>query len=102
MFCVAGNHVLRAARSLGWTETAANIEAMDDGTAVAFLLTDNRTSDLGSYDDGLLAAILAEQAAADNLAATGYDPDDVAALLRATGRPGGLGPPRLASLWRFD
>ena len=59
---------------------------MDDAAAVAFLLTDNRTSDLGSYDDGLLAAILDEQAAADNLAATGYDADDVAALLRATGR----------------
>ena len=86
MFCVAGNHVLRAARSLGWPEIAANVEAMDDAAAVAFLLTDNRTSDLGSDDDGLLAAILAEQAAADNLAATGYDADDVAALLRATGR----------------
>jgi DNA modification methylase len=86
MLRVAGNHVLRAARSLGWPEIAANVEAMDDAAAVAFLLTDNRTSDLGSYDDGLLAAILDEQAAADNLAATGYDADDVAALLRATGR----------------
>jgi DNA modification methylase len=85
MFCVAGNHVLRAARSLGWTEIAANVAAMDDATALAFLLTDNRTSDIGVYDDALLAAILAEQAAADNLAATGYDPADVAALLRTAG-----------------
>jgi hypothetical protein len=85
MFCVAGNHVVRAARSLGWTEIAANVEDMDDATAVAFLLTDNRTSDLGGYDDALLAAILAEQTAVDNLAATGYDPADVAALLRAAG-----------------
>jgi site-specific DNA-methyltransferase (adenine-specific) len=85
MFCVAGNHLLRAARSLRWTEIAANVEAMDDGTATAYMLADNRTADLGSYDDGLLAAILAEQAAADNLSATGYDPDDVAAFLRAAG-----------------
>jgi DNA modification methylase len=85
-YVVAGNHVLRAARSLGWTEIAANVEAMDDATATGFMLADNRTADLGSYHDDLLAAILAEQAAADNLAATGYDPDDVAALLRATGR----------------
>jgi hypothetical protein len=71
MFCVAGNHVFRAARSLGWTEIAANVEAMDDATA--YIPADNRTADLGSYDDDLLAAILAEQAAADNLAATAYD-----------------------------
>ena len=85
-YVVAGNHLLRAARSLGWTEIAANVVEMDDATAIAYMLADNRTADLGSYDDDLLAAILAEQAAADNLAATGYDPDDVAALLRAAGR----------------
>jgi DNA modification methylase len=86
-FVVAGNHLVRAAQKLGWTEIAANVEAMDDATAVAYMLADNRTSDLGGYDDDLLAAILAEQAAADNLAATGYDADDVAALLRAVGSP---------------
>jgi hypothetical protein len=85
MFCVAGNHLLRAARSLGWSEIAANVEDLDDATAIAYMLADNRTSDLSSYDDGLLAAILAEQTAADNLAATGYDPAVVAALLRAAG-----------------
>jgi len=58
---------------------------MDDATATAFMLADNRSADLGSYDDGLLAAILAEQAAADTLAATAYDAADVAALLRAAG-----------------
>lgn len=88
-FCVAGNHLLRAARSLGWAEIAANIEDMGDATATAYMLADmladNRTSDLGSNDDNLLAAILAEQAAADNLGATGWDVDDVAALLRAAG-----------------
>ena len=86
-FVVAGNHLVRAAQKLGWTEIAANVEAMDDATAVAYMLADNRTSDLGGYDDDLLAAILAEQAAADNLAATGYDADDVAAILRAVGSP---------------
>jgi hypothetical protein len=84
-YVVAGNHLLRAARSLGWTEIAAIIEELDDATAIAYGLADNRTSDLGGYDDALLAAILAEQTAADNLAATGYDPADVAALLRAAG-----------------
>ena len=84
-YVIAGNHVLRAALSLGWTEIAANVEDLDDAEATALMLTDNRTADLGGYDDTLLAAILAEQQAADNLAATGYDDDDVAALLRAAG-----------------
>jgi site-specific DNA-methyltransferase (adenine-specific) len=84
-FVIAGNHVLRAAQALGWTEIAANVVELDDANAVGFMLADNRTADLGVYDDALLAAILAEQAAADNLAATGYDADDVAALLRAAG-----------------
>jgi site-specific DNA-methyltransferase (adenine-specific) len=84
-YVIAGNHVLRAALSLGWTEIAANVEDLDDAEAIALMLADNRTADLGGYDDTLLAAILAEQQAEDNLAATGYDADDVAALLAQAG-----------------
>ena len=84
-FVVAGNHLVRAALSLAWTEIAANVVELDDKTAVAFMLADNRTADLGSYNDELLAAILAEQVASDNLAATGFDADAVAAILRAAG-----------------
>jgi DNA modification methylase len=84
-FVVAGNHVLLAARSLGWSEIAANVVELDDATATAFMLADNRTSDLGGYDDELLAAILAEASAADNLTGTGYDADDVAAIVAAAG-----------------
>jgi DNA modification methylase len=98
MYCVAGNHLLLAARSLSWTEIAVNVEAMDDATATAYMLADNRTADLGSYDDDLLAAILAEQAAADNLSATGYDTDDVAALLRAAGMADERDPDAVADL----
>ena len=84
-FVVAGNHLLKAASALRWTEIAANVVDMDDASATAFMLADNRTADLGGYDDALLSAILAEVAAADNLAATGYDGDDVDALIRAAG-----------------
>jgi site-specific DNA-methyltransferase (adenine-specific) len=80
---VAGNHLLRAARSLGWTAIAANIVELDDASATAFMLADNRTSDIGGYDEALLAAVLGEQQAAANLAATGYDADAVAAILAA-------------------
>ena len=84
-YVIAGNHLVRAARALGWTEIAANVVELDDAAATAFMLADNRTSDLGGYDDALLAAILAEGAAAGNLAATGYDADAVAALVAAAG-----------------
>jgi site-specific DNA-methyltransferase (adenine-specific) len=84
-YVVAGNHLLLAAQSLGWPEIAANVVELDDATAVAYMLADNRTSDLGGYDDILQAAILAEAAAADNLAATGYNADDVAAIVAAAG-----------------
>jgi DNA modification methylase len=87
-YVVAGNHVLRAASLLGWTEVAANVVELDDATATAFMLADNRTSDLGRYDDELLAAILTEASAGDNLAATGYNADDVAAIVAAAGLVG--------------
>jgi site-specific DNA-methyltransferase (adenine-specific) len=84
-YVVAGNHLVQAVRALGWTEVAANVQDMDDAEATAYMLADNRTADLGGYDDALLAEILAAQATADNLWATGYGAADVAALLAAAG-----------------
>ena len=84
-YVLAGNHVLRAAQSLGWAEIAANVVAIDDARAIGFLLMDNKTSDDSGYDDALLAALLAEQIANDTLFATGFDPAEAAALLRAAG-----------------
>lgn len=78
---VAGNHVWRAAKALGWTEIAAVRVALDEAEADAFLLADNRMSDLGTYDDATLAEILVELAEAGKLDGTGYDSDDVNALL---------------------
>ena len=52
---IAGNHQLLAARALGWKEIAVVRVDDDDQTAKAFALADNRTSDLGSYDDEALA-----------------------------------------------
>jgi len=81
MWLVAGNHLVRAARALGWQHLAATVVELDDATASSYLLADNRCSDLGTYDEALLAAILEEQAAAGNLAGTAYGPDDIAELV---------------------
>ena len=80
-YLVAGNHVRRAAAALGWQNLAATVLDLDDATASAYLLGDNRASDLGTYDDALLAALLEEQAAAGNLAGTGYGRADIDELV---------------------
>ena len=78
---VAGNHLYRAALSLGWTEIAANVVAMTDVQAQAFMIADNRTADLGSYDEALLTELLAELATMEELTGTGYDGEDVDEML---------------------
>lgn len=92
---IAGNHQLAAATSLGWSHIAVVWTDDDDATAKAFALADNRTADLGTYDD-LLAALLADVQAsgdADLLAATGYQGDDLDKLLRRVEFLAGQGDP---------
>lgn len=79
---IAGNHQLLAAKKLGWTEIAVVRVEDDEQTAKAFALADNRTADLGSYDDTLLAELLADVSSdLDLLAATGYTEQDLDDLI---------------------
>lgn len=80
---IAGNHTLKAARSLGWTEIAVVLVDDDDATAKAFALADNRTAELGGYDDDNLAAMIREVGEHDAalLADTGWDCEAVDRLL---------------------
>ncbi len=57
---VAGNGTLAAARALGWTHLAATVQRMDDKTAKAYAVADNRTAELATWDAKVLAEILAE------------------------------------------
>lgn len=79
----AGNHTLAAARELGWSEIAVVWTDDDDVTAKAWALADNRTSDLGSYDDQVLADFIAEVRAYDEtlMVAASYTSDDLDTLL---------------------
>jgi len=71
---IAGNHQLAAAKKLGWSEIAVVFVDDDELTAKAFALADNRTADLGTYDNELLAELIAEVSIdIDLLNATGYD-----------------------------
>lgn len=79
---LAGNHTLEAARQLGWTEIAATFVDVDDDQAARIVLVDNRTPDLATYDDAVLAELLAELAQTDEgLDGVGFDGDDLDRLL---------------------
>jgi site-specific DNA-methyltransferase (adenine-specific) len=80
---IAGNHTLQAAVSLGWDEIAVVYTDDDPVTAKAYALADNRTAELGGYDDEALAALMSEVAEADLelFAATAWTIDDLESLL---------------------
>lgn len=81
----AGNHQLQAAKALKWKEIAVVFIDEDETTAKAFSLADNRTHDLGTYDDAELNTLLKEMEAfdADLFAATGYTNGDIDVLLES-------------------
>jgi ParB-like chromosome segregation protein Spo0J len=86
---LAGNHRLRAARRQGLDVVPVAVIDVDDERAKRILLADNRTSDLGAYDDELLRTLLEELAAeADGLTGTGYDDADLTAMLDKLERDG--------------
>lgn len=84
---IAGNHRYRAAKALGMTEIPVLFIDYDDADAVIAMLADNRTSDLASYNDEHLAALLGALREANELAGTGYDGSDLDALLTLLAEP---------------
>ena len=76
---IAGNHRAQAAQQLGLDTIPAVILDVDDEQAARIALADNRTSDLADYDTDALLVML--QSLPD-LAGTGYDGDDLDALLQ--------------------
>lgn len=80
---LAGNHTWKAAKELGWTEIAVAFVGDDDITAQAYALADNRTAELGSYDDELLKELIEAVGSVDLdlLKDTGWSQDAVDELL---------------------
>jgi DNA modification methylase len=84
---LAGNHTLLAARSLGWQTISVCWTDDDAATAAAYSLADNRTAELGDYDNELLVAAMADVLAAENglFEATGWSQDDLLELIADLG-----------------
>ena len=81
-YVLAGNHLLRAARSLGWERIDVVFIDCDDDQALKIVLADNRTADLGEYDDDLLRRLLSDL---EDLEGTGYNESDLAELDKIAG-----------------
>jgi len=79
---IAGNHRYDALMSLGSDVIPVIQVDVDDTAALRFLLADNRTSDLGRYNDqALIDALLVLQDGDLGLLGTGYDQQALEALL---------------------
>ena len=76
---IAGHQRLKAAKAAGLTEVPVVWLDMDDATAKAYNIADNRLQDEAEWDDELLASLLEELEAEDfDLSLTGLGPDELA------------------------
>lgn len=75
---LVGNHTVQAAQQIGLESLSAVVVDVDDAQARRIVLVDNRTSDLATYDDELLADLLAD---VDGFMGTGFTDADLDALV---------------------
>ena len=89
---VAGNGLYQAARLLGWTKIAAVKTALKGVDRVGYALADNRTAELAEWDEEALLDQLQALEGEVDLAAIGFDEDELARLLNPDMK-GGLADP---------
>ncbi len=83
---LAGHHVWRAAKKLGWNKINATILDCDEQTALAINLADNRIPELGLGPD--LQLLMEALTQLEDQTGTGFDPEYIAMLEDAV-----IGPP---------
>ena len=102
MTVLAGNHLLEAMRAEGFEEALVHFVEVGEEAAKQIVAVDNRSADLGRYDDRLLAELLQSL---DSLEGTGYTPEDLDDLLARAAPPDidelvdQLGPPDPTEFW---
>lgn len=85
---VAGHHIVKAAQRLGWDKIAAIPMQFDrERDALAYLLADNRTSELGDYDKAQMVSMIDDlvEAGYEELKGTGFTIDDHETLTAEVG-----------------
>jgi ParB-like chromosome segregation protein Spo0J len=82
-FILVGNHRWKAAKQAGMTEIPVLWVDVDETTERRLLLVDNRSSEIGTYDEeGILALLQEVQDATGSLEGTGYDAGDLDKLVK--------------------
>lgn len=84
---IAGNGTLAAAKALGWDKVQAVRSPLKGVDATAYAIADNRTAELAEWDDKALAETLraVQSDPSIDLAVTGFDEDELAALIAKLG-----------------
>lgn len=83
MRIIAGEHRWRGAKAKGLGQVPALILDVDDAAALRILLADNRTAEIGGYDDQALAELLRSLDDLDGTGWTEQDLDDLADAIAA-------------------
>jgi hypothetical protein len=79
---LAGNHTVKAMKSLGWTKVNVNWVDVDEEHARRIVLADNGSTDDATYDAEILAELLQQQKeGVGHLVGTTYNEDVVNKLL---------------------
>ena len=78
---LAGNHRYLAAKDLGYDTVPVTWVDVGEHEEKRILAADNRTSELGSYDDTILTDLLKELDDEDMLEGTGYTDEDLESLI---------------------
>jgi hypothetical protein len=82
---LAGHALVQGAQALGREEIACRV--YDGPLPDAFVIVDNRTSDLAEDDEEVLASLLVEIREAGNLKATAFEDEELEAMLAALETP---------------
>jgi ParB-like chromosome segregation protein Spo0J len=75
---LVGNHTWLAAKALKWKEIGVAWVDVDDDAAKKIVLADNRTAEMGQYDERALLDLIVSLGSFEG---TGYDGDDVDQLI---------------------
>jgi len=78
---LAGNHRYLAAKDLGYETVPVTWVDVGEREEKRILAADNRTSELGGYDDAILADLLQELSDADMLEGSGYGDDELEEMI---------------------
>jgi len=89
---IAGHQRLKAAKAAGLTEVPVVWLDVDDVTAKAYNIADNRLAEEADWDFGPLADLLAElDSVAFDLSLIGFDEDEIERMMKGTLEPEGEG-----------